>query len=128
MKKIILAALIALVSFSVFGNGQTDENGGTTLKVVYKEPGGNEAMTKWMTQAKADFEALHPEVTVELSANLSNEADYNTKSALMLQSDSSIDVVHVDSFLVPALVSSGLLAAIPTENWSEYDEQFVQGV
>ncbi|MBF9015854.1 MULTISPECIES: extracellular solute-binding protein [unclassified Oceanispirochaeta] len=130
MKKILITLLVLLSAGMMFANGAGDE--GTSakkvVKIAFKEPGGSEAMTKWMTAAKAEFEATYPDVTVELSANLSNEADYNTKTALILQSDDSIDVVHVDSFLVPALAAPGYLAAIPTEEWAEYNDQFAGNV
>ena len=51
-----------------------------------------------------------------------------TKTALILQSDDSLDVVHVDSFLVPALVGPGYLAEIPTDEWADYNEQFAGNV
>ena len=130
MKKTVSVVLLLLASVAlVFANGSSDEAGkGNVIKVSFKEPGGNEAMTKWMTAAKEEFESLHPGVTVELSANLSNEADYNTKSALMLQSDDSIDVMHVDSFLVPALVGPGYLSPLPVDEWSDYSDQFATNV
>ena len=130
MKKTIsVVLLLAACAAFVFANGSSDKgSNANVIKVNYKEPGGNEAMTKWMTAAKEEFEALNPGITVELSANLSNEADYNTKSALMLQSDDSIDVMHVDSFLVPALVGPGYLSPLPVDEWSDYSEQFATNV
>jgi multiple sugar transport system substrate-binding protein len=129
-RKFFIPLLLVLATTMMFANGSSDEgkSGKRTVKIAYKEPGGNEAMTKWMTAAKAEFEATYPDVSVELSANLSNEADYNTKTALILQSDDSLDIVHVDSFLVPALVGPGYLAAIPTDEWAEYNDQFAGNV
>ena len=131
MKKTFLAImLLVLATTMMFAGGASEEekSGKRTVKVAYKESGNKEAQTKWLTAAKKEFEATYPDVTVELSVNLSNESDYNTKTALILQSDDSVDIVHVDSFLVPALVGSGYLAPIPTEEWSEYNEQFAGNV
>lgn len=130
IKKLLIPVFILLSASIMFAGGASDvaDSGKRTVKIAYKEPGGTEAMTKWMTAAKAEFEATYPDVTVELSANLSNEADYNTKTALILQSDDTLDVVHVDSFLVPALVGSGFLAEVPTGEWAEYNDQFAENV
>lgn len=130
MRKFLMPLLLLLFTTLMFANGANEEeaSGKRTVKIAFKEPGGNKAMTKWMNAAKVEFEAIYPDVTVELSANLSNEADYNTKTALILQSDDSIDIVHVDSFLVPALVATNYLSPIPTEEWSDYDAQFATNI
>lgn len=137
MLKKIIAVLLIISTVSMIGCRKEDTQVQTnetpmaeqrTVKIAYKESGGNEAMTQWMNAAKAEFETLYPNVTVELSANRSSDADYNVKTSLILKSDTTVDVVHVDSFLVPALVGSGYLAPIPTNEWAEYDEQFAGNV
>lgn len=128
MFKKIISIMLILTVVTLAGCAKSDgrTSGGTeikTIKVAYKEHGTN-ANTNWIEGAKAEFEKLYPNVKVELSKILSNEGDYNSKTALILQSDDSVDVLLVDSFLVPSFVAAENLDPIPVNQWDEWDTQF----
>ncbi|SHF19050.1 multiple sugar transport system substrate-binding protein [Marinitoga hydrogenitolerans DSM 16785] len=116
-KKVMLVVLLVVLSITILAGGVK------TITVAYKEQGNN-ANTKWMEGAKAEFERLYPDVKVKLVKALSNEGDYNSKTALLLLTDTTIDVMLVDSFLVPAFVAAGNLSAIPVDQWCDWNTQF----
>jgi multiple sugar transport system substrate-binding protein len=74
--------------------------------------------------AIVEFETLYPNVTVVLEEVLGTGDDYTIKTSLLLQSDDTIDVLIVDSFLLGGFVAADYLAPIPTDEWPEYDQQF----
>ncbi len=107
------------------GSNTVDSKDNVVVNVTYKEVDGYDA---WLEAAKAEYEKTYPGRTVELSRMSSNEGDYNTKTSLMLQSDDSIDVMIVDSFLAPSLVASEGLAELPVDSWSDWAEQYPDNV
>lgn len=126
MKKGIVVILILLLITVV---GYTIEIGAKgkqiILNVTYKEV---EGYTEWLEDAKKEFEKIYPDVTVKLSRLLSTEGDYNTKTSLMLQTDDTVDVMVVDSFLVPSLVAPGTLSSLPVSDWKDWNEQYPANV
>ena len=104
---------------------QEANNAKTKLKVVYKEVDG---YSDWLKMAKDEFESLYPDMEIELSQISSNEGDYNTKTALMLQTDNTVDVMVVDSFLVSSLVGPGYLQDLPVDAWNDWKEQYSESV
>lgn len=108
-------------------NASSEAKEPQTIKVAFKEHGTN-ANTKWMEKAVLAFEELYPNIKVELSPILSQEGDYNTKTSLILQTDDTVDVMLLDSFLVPPLVAGESLSAIPVDEWSDWDEQFSDNI
>ncbi len=126
MYRRILAAFAAVAVVAVAGCSKgASANKNVTLNIMYKEVTG---YTPWLEKAKAQFEAANPGVTVKLSCLPSTEGDYNTKTALTLQTDNSVDVMVIDSFLVASLVAPGNLAALPVSDWADWNEQVPQSV
>ena len=99
--------------------------GKTKIKVVYKQVDGYK---EWLEAAKAEYEKAYPDMEVELSQISSNEGDYNTKTALMLQTDDTVDVMVVDSFLVPSLVGPGYLKDLAVDGWADWKDQYSDSV
>lgn len=126
MYRRILAATVvatALIAMAVGLGGcskAADAKKNVTINVMYKEVTG---YTPWLEKAKAQFEAANPGATVKLSCLPSTEGDYNTKTALTLQTDNTVDVMVVDSFLVASLVAPGNLAELPVADWADWNEQ-----
>ncbi len=106
-------------------NGNNGEKKQVTINVTYKEVDNYD---EWLEAAKDEFEKTYPDVKVNLAKMPSNEGDYNTKTSLMLQSDDTIDVMVVDSFLAPSLVASNALASLPVEQWSDWKDQYSDSV
>jgi len=126
LKKTIAAvAGICLAGSAVFAAGSKKSGKNVTLNVMYKEVTG---YTPWLEQAKAQFEAANPNVTVKLMCLPSTEADYNTKTALTLQTDNSVDVMVTDSFLVASLVGSDCLAPLTVSNWTDWKTQYPESI
>ena len=130
MKKgiVLLLCLFLVIPTLLFASGAketTSSDQKQNVNVVYKEVDGYDF---WLTDAKARFEAANPNVTVTLSKMPSTEADYNTKTALMLQTDSSVDVMVVDSFLVPSLVAGDNLAPLAVDDWADWKTQFSDSI
>lgn len=129
MKKLFLVGLAIVVTFGVTLAGCSKKTGGSgssgaatkSITVMYKIVNG---YTPWLEQAKAQFEKENPGVTVNLSALPSTEADYNTKTALTLQTDNTVDVMVTDSFLVASLVGSNCLAELDLSNWADWRDQY----
>jgi len=125
MNKRMLAAMVAatagiVLSLGLGGCSKAADTKTVTLNVMYKEVTG---YTPWLEKAKAQFEAANPGVSVKLSCLPSTENDYNTKTALTLQTDNTVDVMVIDSFLVASLVAPGNLVALPVSGWSDWNEQ-----
>lgn len=130
LKKIV--SLMLILAVVVLAGCAKDDKGTInaetkTIKVAYKEQGSN-ANTKWIEGAKAEFEKLYPNVKVELSKVLSTEGDYNSKTSLILQSDDSVDVLLVDSFLVPSFAIAGNLSEVPVDQWDDWNAQFSESI
>ncbi len=123
---LLLALLMSIVLMACGSNSSSKEANENNIKVVYIDWDGMN--TKHLTAAKEEFEADNPGVTIELSPQVGNTADYNTKTALMLQSDDSIDIMFLDSFQVPSLVSSGYLHELPVTEWEDWSTQYSDNV
>lgn len=113
-KRFLVLALIVLMASSGFA-----DTAKKTLKVVYND-NKNGTGTQWVQEVVKIFKANHKDVDVVLNPFMSGDEDYYTKSALMLKSDSSIDVILADGFLVPSYVSAGYLKPIPAQSWSDW--------
>lgn len=122
---LVLFTLTVVLFIGVTGEIGAAGEDGFTLNVTYKEVNG---YTEWLEGAEKEFEALYPNVNVKLSCLLSTEGDYNTKTSLMLQTDNSVDVMVVDSFLVPSLVAPGTLSSLPVSDWKDWNEQYPKNV
>lgn len=96
-----------------------------TINLTYKEIEGYD---EWFDAAIKEYEQLYPNVKVNRSKMSSSEGDYNTKTSLMLQSDDTIDVMVVDSFLVPSLVATGTLSPLPVETWDDWQNHYPDNV
>jgi multiple sugar transport system substrate-binding protein len=124
-KTIAVVVGLCLAGSSVFARSSRKTGKKTTLNVMYKEVTG---YTPWLEQAKAQFEETHPNVTVKLLCLPSTEADYNTKTALTLQTDNSVDVMVTDSFLVASLVGSDCLAPLDVSAWADWERQYPESI
>lgn len=139
MKKVLGIVLLVIIltvgcandTNSTGGSEEGEQNKAANTKnemvinVTYKEVDGYD---EWLEASKAEFEETYPGITVKLSKMSSNEGDYNTKTSLMLQSDDTIDVMVVDSFLAPSLVATGSLATLPVDTWEDWESQYPTNV
>ena len=115
---IIFSALIAVVlSFGACSNKQERK---TQLKVVYKDEN-----TRWITDTAKEYEKSHPDVKINLQFIGGTAENYYTKTAILLRSDASTDVVFQDGFLLNKMVESNMLAPInEVKEWSDWNQYY----
>ena len=78
---------------------------------------------KWFKEIKEAYEKTYPGRKVKLEIISGTPQNYYTKLQLMLKSDTNIDVVYEDSFMLQSDVSAGLLAPInQIKEWNEWKE------
>lgn len=122
----VILTMVAFTGFTMRTSSLKANNGEkTTINIQYQDVAG---YTDWLKGAKAEFEALYPNINVKLSCMPSTEGDYDTKTSLMLQTDKSIDAMVVDSFLVPSLVASDFLSPLPVSGWIDWTKQYSTSV
>lgn len=117
-----LVVAVALAATSCAAGGDRDEN---TVRVVYQKYGSFIAMDTLMKKVKTDFEAQHPEATVELHAIEAPPEDYRTQVNLMNRSaDEAPDIIYEDTFAINQDADAGYLAPIDEyfDDWEDRDQ------
>lgn len=116
MKKFSFAVLITVFTvtlsfFSISSNADA-------INLVI----GDGDTTQWFKNTVKAYEVKYPErkVNIQIIGGTSN--NYYTKLSLMLQSDSSIDVIFQDSFMLKSSVDSNSLAPIDIAKWNQWNE------
>jgi multiple sugar transport system substrate-binding protein len=110
------------------GSGGGDGSGDESITVAYQTTATYTQVDALMKQAKEDFEAANPDVTVELEPIQAEENDYATKLALMQRSpDTAPDVFYEDSFRVRPDAEAGYLLALDEylAEWEDWDAGFI---
>lgn len=93
------------------------------IKVVYYDTDKGEN-TAWIQVAVEVFEESHPTVKIILSPLYGSDVDYANKLSLLLNSDSSVDIVMLDGSLFRSFVASGYLVGFMADTWDEWIVQF----
>lgn len=93
------------------------------LKIVYYDTDKGEN-TVWIQKAAELFEESHPTIKIILSPLYGSDIDYANKLSLLLNSDSSVDVVMFDGALFRSFVASGFLVGFMADTWDEWITQF----
>lgn len=129
ISRILQGALIAAGSLVFVSCGEKEEVKKEvpkkTIKVAYRY---NKSWQDYFDVVKANYEMANPETTVVISPITATESDYFAKAALLLKSDSSIDVMMEDTFTLRGDVDAGFLSPIENiEKWPGWDE-FYDGV
>ncbi|WP_457967757.1 extracellular solute-binding protein [Arthrobacter sp. D1-29] len=120
-----ITSLIASAAFALAAcSPASPESETKTLKVVYQKTDSFTALDDMFKAAKAEFEAAHQGVTVELEPIQANDDDYGTKLALALRSPSTApDVFYEDTFKVRSDVDAGYLLKLDShlQEWKDWD-------
>ncbi|UZX05487.1 extracellular solute-binding protein [Arthrobacter sp. CDRTa11] len=120
-----ITSLIASAAFALAACSPASPEAETkTLKVVYQKTNSFTALDDMFKAAKAEFEAAHQGVTVELEPIQADDADYGTKLALALRSPSTApDVFYEDTFKVRSDVDAGYLLKLDShlQEWKDWD-------
>jgi multiple sugar transport system substrate-binding protein len=117
---LIASAAFALAACSPGSSAEETK----TLKVVYQKTSSFTALDDLFKAAKAEFEAAHEGVTVELEPIQADDDDYGTKLALALRSPSTApDVFYEDTFKVRSDVDAGYLLKLDShlQQWKDWD-------
>jgi multiple sugar transport system substrate-binding protein len=127
-KNLVMAiGILAIAAGTVFAGGQS-ENDGAAVKSVKLVSRDSTGYTNFYTNGINDFNSKYTDAVASFEILPGSEADYDTKTALMLQSDDNVDVMNTDSFLVPSLVASGVLSPLPVDQWDEWESQYSQSM
>ncbi|MET4062133.1 multiple sugar transport system substrate-binding protein [Arthrobacter sp. UYP6] len=110
------------------GSGGGENADGESITVAYQKTATYTQVESLLQQAKEDYEADNPDVTVNLQAIEAEENDYATKLALMQRSpDTAPDVFYEDSFRVRPDAEAGYLLALDDylAEWEDWDTGFI---
>ncbi|MFG2072945.1 extracellular solute-binding protein [Nonomuraea maritima] len=132
MKLRLAGSLLLLAAIAGCGAGASQENsGGKELEVLYRVDVTWPHLEKMLGNAKKQYEAAHPGVTIKLTAVQGTPEAYYTKLALLNRSpDSAPDLYYHDTFQVNADVAAGKLAPLDEHlaTWPDWDTQFPDSV
>ena len=110
------------------GGGEGESPQSSALRIVYQTTEANATMDEVMKKAKADFEAAHDGVTVNLEPITGSDEDYATKLALSQRSpDTAPDVFYEDTFKIRSDVDAGYLLNLDQylaewDDWANFNE------
>ena len=135
MKKILCLLISSMFVFAGCGKNETNSKDGTsteskinakksvdndTINVVFQD---DVSTKKWFIYAKEAYEKAHPGKKVNLVIVSGTPQQYYTKLMMMLKTDSSIDVVYEDSFMLHSDINAGLFHPInEVKNWDQWTE------
>jgi multiple sugar transport system substrate-binding protein len=92
----------------------------TTIKFVVRE---DVSAMKWFNYVVNAYQKKYPNRKVKLMPISGSESDFYTKMTLSLKTDSSVDVVYTDGFLLKSYVNSGYVSAMPEiKTWKDWKE------
>jgi multiple sugar transport system substrate-binding protein len=131
MKKIL--CLLGIAALVLSGCGKQETSSDANKSDQKAEVAVTETVTvaiqfdvntvKWFEEIKKEYEKAYPGKKVKLEIISGTPQNYYTKIQLMLKSDSNIDVVYEDSFMLQSDVSAGLLAPInEIKEWDQWKE------
>jgi multiple sugar transport system substrate-binding protein len=133
MKKVL--CLLGIAAMLLAGCGKQDSTNETSAEQAVQKTNSSASDTinvaiqfdvntvKWFKEVKAAYEKAYPERKVKLEIISGTPQNYYTKLQLMLKSESNIDVVYEDSFMLQSDVSAGLLAPInQIKDWNQWKE------
>ncbi|WP_369798093.1 extracellular solute-binding protein, partial [Cryobacterium sp. MLB-32] len=109
---------------STAGSAPADSEG-KILKVAYIKTDAFTALDTLFTTAKADFEATHEGVTVELQPIAATDDDYKTKLALSQRSAATApDIFYEDTTTLRADADAGYLLNLDeyVSGWEDWDQ------
>ncbi|WP_277209453.1 extracellular solute-binding protein [Isoptericola croceus] len=120
------AATALVLALGACGGGAGDD-GAVTIKIAYQKFGNFTQADELFTEVKEEYEAAHPDVTIELVPIEASQNDYFTKLALMQRSPSTApDLMYEDTFMIKSDVEAGYLLPLDDHlaGWEDWD-QFV---
>ncbi|GAA4057904.1 extracellular solute-binding protein [Nonomuraea soli] len=129
MKRVLIASLLLLTACS--STEQPSTTGVKELEVLYKVEPTWPHLEKMLQNAKKQYEAAHPGVTIKLTPVQGNNEVYYTKLALLNRSaDSAPDLYYHDTFQVNADVAAGKLSPLDDylAKWPDWQAQYADSV
>jgi multiple sugar transport system substrate-binding protein len=127
----VIAAVASASAFALVLGGCTagdDNSGEKTITVVYSETESFTVLGDLLNTAKAEFEAAHDGVIVDLQPITATDDDYKTRLQLSLGSaETAPDVFYEDTFNVRSDVEAGYLLNLDSHladwsDWSMFDD------
>ena len=92
----------------------------TTIKFVVRE---DKSAMQWFNYVAAEYNKKYPNREVVLVPISGTESQFYTKMTLNLKTDTSVDVVYVDGFLLKSYMNSGFISPMTgIEKWNGWKE------
>jgi multiple sugar transport system substrate-binding protein len=89
------------------------------INVVYQD---DFTTKKWFNYIKKAYEEAHPDTTVNMIVVSGLPQSYYSKLQMMLKSDSSIDVIYEDTFMLYSDIKAGLISPVnEIKKWDEWN-------
>ncbi|WP_194899804.1 extracellular solute-binding protein [Catenulispora pinisilvae] len=123
--RLACAGAAVAVGLTACSSSSSSGSGGKTLKVAYQKFGNEIHVDAHMQKVKAQFEAAHPGIKIQLDPINVSENDYYTKIDLMMGSSSTApDVVYEDTFLINSDIQAGYLTPLDSylSTWSDWSQ------
>ena len=105
--------------------GGDSGGGASTVTVTYRQFGSDKVQETFLDGVKAEFERLHPGVTLDIQPIQASENDYFTKLQLQMRTPrTSPDVVYEDTFLINSDIEAGYLRPLDDRlaSWPEWNQ------
>lgn len=138
MKKKILSLLlvVALMATACLAlaacndnNGDDNNKPGGELKVSVKIwwPGGSPTIEAAINKAKAEYEAAHEDVTIDI-ATQSTADFYSSYTMALMNKDNFPDIAYVDHVFVQRLAYDGLIGNLSDYGADEVKDKFIDSL
>lgn len=130
---LLIVCLLATACFAVVACKPTDDdvnNGGSgelkgTVKIWW--PGGSPTVEAAIKKAKADYEALHEGVTIDI-ATQSTADFYSSYTLALMNKDNFPDIAYVDHVFVQRLAYDGLIGNLSKYGADELKDKFIDSL
>ncbi len=120
----MLLSAMAMLTACSGGGGSDDPAGEQTLTVWW--PGGSTTTEAAIKQAKADYEAAHPGVTIKIE--FQSTADFYSSYTMALMGKNFPDVAYVDHVFVQRLAFDGLIANQSDLGLDSLQDQYIDSL
>ena len=123
MKRILVALLVLMLSVSLFAGGSSESSASSgKTKLTFFETMTSPGRTQVLLGLIDEYEALHPDIEIELISPPYEQAD--NRLSMMLNSNQELDVIEVRDYTQKQFVNNGKLLDLTPyiENWAEKDD------
>ena len=118
-KVLIIMLVLLLAVSSVFAQGASEKSTGKKKITVWL---GWPSLMNVFDEIKADYEAEHPDIELEITAY--NLRDFEQKLAVSLPAGQGPDVIITSEYIIPLYVDAGLISEMPDDVYQFVEKNF----